>query len=522
MLQATLKIRRLVLALCYTSAFTCVQAQTTYYIDSEKGKDQNTGRGPRQAWASLEKLNGVTFQPGDKILFKAGTIYRGVLTPHGSGTADAPIVIDRYGDGDKPTIHGEGKQNAAVLIRNVAYWELNNLAITNTGATREGGRTGVSVIADNIGDCRHIYLRNLTIHHVNGSLVKSEDGGSGIYWSNRGDQVKTRFIDLRIENCHIYECERNGIVSNGYTRRDRWHPSLDVIIRNNLLEQIPGDGIVPIGCDSALIEYNIMRDSPDILSHEEAAAGIWPWSSDNTVIQYNEVSGHKAKWDGQGFDADWNCRNTVIQYNYSHDNAGGFLLICNNGENIHTPWNAGTTGTIVRYNVSVNDGLRAYPTARAGYFSPVFHITGPCKGTQIYNNVILVKPKPGRQIDKTVLFMDNWGGPWPENTVFKNNIFYSLDTTRFVFGKDVNTTFSNNVFYGLFKNLPSDAKALFADPLFQSLQNISAGLGGLDAFRLQKDSPCINSGTQVNADTLHDFFGNKVDTKSIDRGIHEQ
>ncbi|WP_259300774.1 right-handed parallel beta-helix repeat-containing protein [Phocaeicola plebeius] len=83
------------------------------------------------------------------------------------------------------------------------------------------------------------------------------------------------------------------------------------IVRNNVIERVPGDGIVPIGCDSTLIEYNLMCDSPDILPMTEAA-GIWPWSCDNTIIQYNEVWGHKAPWDAQGFDSDYNCQNTLI------------------------------------------------------------------------------------------------------------------------------------------------------------------------------------------------------------------
>lgn len=80
-----------------------------------------------------------------------------------------------------------------------------------------------------------------------------------------------------------------------------------------------------------MIEYNVMRDCPDMLPDTEAAAGIWPWSCDNTLVQFNEVSGHKAPWDAQGFDSDWNCRGTVIQYNYSHDNYGGLVLVCNDG-----------------------------------------------------------------------------------------------------------------------------------------------------------------------------------------------
>ena len=41
-----------------------------------------------------------------------------------------------------------------------------------------------------------------------------------------------------------------------------------------------------MGCDGTLIEYNVVRDW--LTNREEevgAAAGIWPWSSDNTTIQ---------------------------------------------------------------------------------------------------------------------------------------------------------------------------------------------------------------------------------------------
>lgn len=501
----------------------CQQAPTTYYVDSAAGDDTAAGTSEAHPWASLEKVNQTVLRPGDKVLFKAGSVYKGQLHPQGSGVEGQPILCDVYGEGPAPRMEGEGLTRAAVWLDNVAYWELHNLEVTNTGAAREAGRTGVMVSAKDVGDLHHIYLDGLAVHHVNGSLVKKDGGGSAIYWQNGGDSIPSRFIDLRIENCHIYDCGRNAIIADGYASRDQWYPSLEVQVRHNLLERIPGDGIVPIGCDGAVIEYNTMRDSPDILSHEEAAAGIWPWSCDNTLIQYNEVSGHQAKWDGQGFDADWNCRNTIIQYNYSHDNAGGFLLICNNGENINSPYNIGTEGTIVRYNVSVNDGLRAYPTTQAGYFSPVFHITGPCRDTRIYNNIIYILPKPGKDIDRRIVEMGNWGGPWPEQTVFTNNIFYALDTATFHWGEDIATVFSNNVFYGQFQHLPEDAHALYTDPRLQAPDQVRGhGFSVLAGFHLTVDSPCMNAGKPVKTETdLLDFFGNPVGKDTVDIGIHE-
>ncbi|MDG0792986.1 hypothetical protein OMP38_20520 [Cohnella ginsengisoli] len=73
----------------------------TYYVDSVGGSDSNNGLSDGSAWQSLAKVNATTFQPGDKILFKAGSVWSGQLHPLGSGTSGAPIVIDKYGSGGK-------------------------------------------------------------------------------------------------------------------------------------------------------------------------------------------------------------------------------------------------------------------------------------------------------------------------------------------------------------------------------------------------------------------------------------
>jgi len=415
----------------------------TFYVDAQKGNDANAGTTPSKAWNSLQKVNETIFQPGDKILFRSGTSYNGQLEVKGMGTLDQPIIVDRYGEGELPIIHGHGEKDYTILVENTSYWELNNLAVTNTGAERKPNRTGVLVRAWNCGESKHIHLKNLVVRNVNGSLVKQQGGGSAIFWQNGGDSIPSRFNGLLIDGCHLIDCGRNGINSWGNTNREKWYPSLNVVIRNNLLEGIPGDGIVPIGCSGALVERNIMRNCPDILSHEEAAAGMWPWSSDSTLIQFNEVSNHRAKWDGQGFDADYNCFGTIIQYNYSHHNNGGFLLVCNDGFSKGKNWNNGTYNTVVRYNLSVNDGLRPYPTERAGWFSPVMHITGPTNNKLITGNIVVQMKKEVPQMDSTTVKMDSWGG-WPIETTLARNTFISEFDPIFSQGKDEKTVFSEN------------------------------------------------------------------------------
>ncbi|MCP5117697.1 MAG: right-handed parallel beta-helix repeat-containing protein [bacterium] len=477
-----------------------------YYVDSSQGGDSNNGRSPEKAWKTLDKVNQRIFQPSDRILFRAGTIYAGQLKPRGSGSkAAGPIVIDKFGNGPKPRIDGKGVMPATLHLYNVEYWEVQNLEITNQGTQRKARRCGVYVHIEDFGTAHHIVLRDLDIRDVNGSLVKSEGAGQGILWRNEGKQKKSRFDGLLIEGCRLRRCERNGILgSSGHWRRTDWFPSLNVVIRNNLLEEIPGDGIVPYGCDGALVEYNVMRNCTRLLPVSEAAAGIWPWSCDNTVIQFNEVSDHKAPWDAQGFDSDWNCRNTLIQYNYSHDNEGGFLLVCTNGS-VKMPVNAGNVGTVVRYNVSVNDGLRT--KGRRDFFSPAFHISGPVEDTKIYNNLISVNKKPDGRIDRTLLKMDNWGGPWPRDTWFANNIFYVADHAEYDYGGAVNTVFENNLYWGEHRNPPNDVAALRVDPLFANPGLIAAGVQALLGCRLKRGSPAIGAGIRIPDNGGRDFIG---------------
>lgn len=485
-----------------------------YYIDSRLGNDQNDALSPEKAWKSLDKVNSVTFLPGDQILFRSGSVFSGQLRPQGSGTPESPIIIDSYGNTgsdygtlDRPRIDAEGKFKSALYLLNIQNLEVRNLELTNTGNERVAGRAGAYIHLKNFGEAKSIRLSHLYIHDVNGSLVKKEGGGQGILIENEGDSIRSRFNGFTIEFCTISKTERNGIIFNsGYWHRDKWFPNLNVIVRKNLIMQVPGDGIVPIGCDGALVEYNLMKDCTRLLPDGEAAAGIWPWSCDNTIIQYNEVSDHKAPWDGQGFDSDWNCQNTVIQYNYSHDNEGGFLLICSPTD-VKMPENIGNNGTIVRYNLSVNDGLRN--SGKHAGFSPVFHISGPVANNKIYNNTIAVFKKP-EGIDRNIIKMDTWGGDWPNNSYFTNNIFYTTDSASYDFGKAANTQFDNNLYFGKQSNRPEDKNAFFADPLFERgiekavwadaplfAASQQTGVDMMYGFRLQPSSPCIDKGIML-------------------------
>lgn len=513
--SASLWIALVIVALC--GSLECI-GQTAqgapHYIDSISGDDSNSGGSPDSAWKTLTKVNATTFHPGDRILFKSGGSWTGQLWPKGSGTSEHPIVIDKY-DGDAlPVINGAGLAEDAVLLKNQEYWEIRNLEITNKGATR-ALRRGVHVVAENSGDLHHIYLQNLTVHNVNGAFEEKVNGG--IDYSAIGDTRLSRFIDLRIEGNHIYHVDRSGIFGwSTHWTRSKWYPSLGVVIRNNVLDDIGGDGIVNVATDGALVEYNVVSHASQ--RSQDYNVGIWPWSADNTIIQYNEVYGTSGQHDAEGFDSDWNSRNTIIQYNYSHDNDGGFLLICNEGSQSPKD-SAGNVGTIVRYNVSWNDHHRG------------IKLSGPVKNTLIYNNTIYV----GKGEHSDVVLHTDWTG-WATDTYFYNNIFYVEGTAEFGYGvtgnadgsyasapgpgKSTNNVYDSNVYYGV--KPADDRHAITADPLLLNPGHAGIGRSTVSEFALRNHSPAIDSAKTIENNGGKDFSGTPVpQCGAADRGAFE-
>lgn len=68
-----------------------------YYV-SEFGSDENDGKTPDTPWKSLEKVNSYNFLPGDAVLFKRGSTFRGHFS-----TCDG-VSYSAYGIGPKPVL----------------------------------------------------------------------------------------------------------------------------------------------------------------------------------------------------------------------------------------------------------------------------------------------------------------------------------------------------------------------------------------------------------------------------------
>jgi len=79
--------------------------QTRYYV-SASGNDQNDGRSIANAFKSIDRVNNLSLQAGDSVLFHRGDTFRGTLFVRQSGSTERPIVIATFGTGAKPILSG--------------------------------------------------------------------------------------------------------------------------------------------------------------------------------------------------------------------------------------------------------------------------------------------------------------------------------------------------------------------------------------------------------------------------------
>jgi hypothetical protein len=407
------------LSLAFCAGLICQAADaTTYYVSSQSGRDTNAGTSKKRPWKNLEVVNSRRFRPGDRILLQAGSRWRSPLTIRSSGTAVAPIRIDRYGTGPMPRIDAGDVAENAVTIRNVDYVEVRNLELTNRGKDT-AVRRGVLIAADNIGTLHGIVVAGLYIHDVNGTNERKDNGG--ILFRSIGDRIPSRFDGLRIERNIVWRVDRTGITAKsdqiGPSKLpgiSPWHLSLNVVIRDNYVEDIAGDGVVPWVTDGALVEHNIAVRTQQRGSYYNA--GIWPWNTDNTLLQLNAASFTKGTTDGEGFDSDFNSRDTKFIYNLSRENDGGFMLICAPGKDQEDNF-IDNSGTVIRNNISWHDHNRTFVFA------------GTTSNTLIEDNAVYVSPNENVQLAITA----DWGG-WAKDVLLRGNLFASQGTSAYGHG----------------------------------------------------------------------------------------
>lgn len=541
------------------------EGNTTYYLDSSAAPDGD-GRSEDTAFDSLEDINGIEFAAGDEILIKAGSEFQGQLYPKGSGSEEAPIVIDMYGEGEKPLIDGNGRysdaptfrdngpfgeEGSAVYLCNQEYWEINNLRVKNwsdDGQDKE--RSGIRVEAYGGGTYHHIYIKNCDISDIRGyngqdSIwdVVPENGGTTFYGSRTThrtgginvvsyterdltnatssstagaviDEEPTVFDDILIEGNKIENCHANGITTTNIRgeldNKDYRHTN--VVIRGNEIRNVQRAGIVPLYTSGALVERNLVDTFQQ--TYAGYGCGIWCDRADGMVFQYNEVCNGKNTMDGMAFNLDDMTENGIIQYNYTHNNVGGGIML-------HVRTNSYNRNNTVRYNLSVND------TAGFAAHQAVIVCVGEDANTKIesakvYNNTF---------VNNNVVHPVYQG----DEILFENNIFYfpneGMESRNDAYVTGANTSFVNNVFAGAHssgepKNTGENSGNIYVDesPLAGTFYGTEALEDAMEMAKLVHGSAALEAGDPEvveEAGVDVDFYGNAaVNNGKINAGIY--
>ncbi|MDQ2104360.1 right-handed parallel beta-helix repeat-containing protein [Azospirillum isscasi] len=154
----------------FASARGSADDAPVFYVDATDGDDRRSGRGPKEAWRSLDKVNATSFAPGTRVLFERGESWRGSLLVSSSGTAERPVTYGAYGKGDAPVIDARGAP-VAVGLNGRTGVAFDGLTIT--GAADTGLLLGPRA--------RNVSVTNVTV---------TGNGGSGIVVAGTSDGLR--------------------------------------------------------------------------------------------------------------------------------------------------------------------------------------------------------------------------------------------------------------------------------------------------------------------------------------------
>jgi len=498
-------------------------ASATYYVDCSAATNGNgTQSSP---WNSLVSPNAKTFVPGDSLLFKRGTTCQGEFIAKGSGNASAVITIADYGTGALPILDGGTTNPATILLSDVEYYDLKNLAV------RGSNRFAVHITGNTPGRAlHHFYIINLDITGVN--YVAQTRSDSGLLWIFP-NVVGETINDVLVDGVHAHDTTAGDGISVGLG--NDWPCGVcgsNATVRNSSAHDVAGDAIVIYELNNGLMENNVAYNSGQCTTCSGSTpVGLWTWNTNTTTAQFNEsYSNHTwttTAGDGGGYDIDGDNVNNTYQYNYAHDNDGYCIAIYDFGAA------AITDNAVFRYNVCANNVQKnSYGEIKIAAWQG-----GSLNNIQIYNNTLYYNPAP-ISIGAGSEVMDA-NASYTGASYIKNNLIYSLYPRMIFVGNPV-VAFDYNLYWtppGVgyeFKRLSQvytslsawqsatgyDLHSISAEPKLNGVGYHGVGMPNLTngLYTLQTTSPALNAGTNVCATACvggsmgtRDYFGLALD-----------
>lgn len=350
----------------------------TYYVDCAAGNDTADGQSPATAWRSVRMVSAREFHAGDSIRLRRGTTCPGTLWPKGSGAPGAPILLDAWGDGPLPKVQAETGAAAAFRLFNQEYWTVQHAEFI-------GGQPHGVFVSGTEGVLHAIHIRGILVHGVTGE-PKTKEGGLVVVASGSAVQ---RFDDVLIDGVTAYGTSQwAGILvgSLGFGILPEPARTAHVVVRNSMVHDVAGDGIVLLQVNQGAIESSVawctgMQQTQTIGTPN----AIWTWMCRECAVRRSEAFLTDSPGvDGGGFDIDYGDDDNVVEDSYAHDTQGYCVAVFGAGRT--------TTNSVVRRNVCAANGRSPRLAARQG---TVFLDTwngGRLRGVQLSENRILWTP----------------------------------------------------------------------------------------------------------------------------------
>ena len=402
----------------------------------------------------------VTITSGNTYLQKRGTTAS--ITGNIWIFQKSNVTIGAYGNGNRPKVISSGTDVKVIDFGNSSNCILRDFEVTSTG----NATTGVyfaSGCADNLID-------NCEIHNVEwGIRITTAEGGNRIlnseihYTGDDGVYIKD-VTNIEIGYCHIYDVNRKWFINpdQSYSPGD----CIQISSTNNLY-------------------YNIHHNILDHTSSGNKFCFISYGVNYTGLIEHNTMIGNAAN---------------VTSCIYFHATTGTVTVRYNTFQDGNYAIYSYVDNLQFHYNRVLNNkyGVRVLNNHNITALNNVFYGNETYCINSLSGTAVTSRNNAFFLIGNTAQAYSTGG------TLVSNNNNFNLEQSNFING--FSTLASWRTSSG------NDVNSFVSNPMFVN--------PAIDDFCLQPNSPCINTGTNVNLP--FDYFGTQVPQGNMpDVGLHE-
>ena len=409
---------------------------TTYYIKTG-GNDGADGLSDANAWATVGKVNGGSYSPGDNIYFNRGNTWTDAeIRLTWSGSEGSPITFGAYGTGARPKLSALNNPGFySPLAVQQSYLTIDGFELECSGNYYAGMH--VALAYSLINDCvchgydnNGISLENSSHDNTVSSCVAYSNGQHGIFVEGGAGTANNI-----VEYCEAYN---NGISSSADHGIYLGHPSSGCVAR-----------------------YSVAYDN--------ASGGIKNNAGVDAWIIGNRCYGNGSAGIILDTESGYPCDGTIVAYNLCYDNAVGLYLLGTAADPVEA--------CFIHNNHFVNNSQNL----TNGQVRFLYDYQGGSAGNTFRNNILYYDNALGAQ--SYLLRFANAADVADQDFDYNTYWFEGRSPSGVIIDDGAERTFA---YWQATSS--QDANGQQADPLF---------LAEYTNLHLKSASPCIEAGTPI-------------------------